>query len=66
MKAYGNFLRVSKIPKDFPFSKSTLYLWASTGRYPGLFKRIGKTLFIDTEVFEGLFLEKKTQEKEKQ
>lgn len=64
MKGYNKYLRVSKIPKDFPFSKSTLHMWASEGKFPGLFKKFGRNLFIDLEEFEKLFVDKTDRKSE--
>lgn len=47
------FVRVSKVEtiQGFPFKKSTLYKWHHCRKYPELFVRFGRSLFIDLEKF---------------
>ena len=37
-----------------PFSPSTLYHWHSRGRYPGLFVKIGRSVFLDLRKWQEL------------
>jgi len=51
----SNLVPVIEMGARFPlFSRQTLYNWASSGRFPGLFVKIAGKLFVDTEVLRRL------------
>jgi len=61
-----NICRISELPKkypDFPFSRSTLYKWKHTGRYPEIFIKISGTVLVDLDRFETLLEEKRVTPK---
>ena len=53
-------VRVSKsdiyYPEIIPFTKNTLYLWNHQNKYPYIFKKLGKSLFIDTDALQELIM----------
>lgn len=50
-----NILRVSKAnDRDLPFRTSTFYKWHHCNRYPHLFVKIGKSLFVDLDALDRL------------
>lgn len=49
----ANLKRVSQVkPDELPFRKSTLYKLRHLKRYPGLFIKVGSSLFVDLEQLE--------------
>jgi len=51
-----HLIRLSKITDEqFPLSRSTLYKYRHTGKYPRLFCKIGGAVFIDTREAEKIF-----------
>jgi hypothetical protein len=54
MNAKLNLLRVSRIsPADnLPFARQTFYKLHHTGRFPGIFIKLGGGLFIDLDALQ--------------
>ena len=53
-------VRVGRIDEStFPFRRSTMYRWASTGRFPEIFVRPegSQSLFLDMDAFEKYVVE---------
>jgi hypothetical protein len=48
-----NLLRIADINSTpgFPLKAQTLYKWAHIGKHPEIFVKIGKSRFIDLDVF---------------
>lgn len=44
-----NLIRVSKWQDSAIVAKATLYKWAHLRRYPGLFIKLGGSLFVDKD-----------------
>ena len=46
----SQFMSINKVPfSDLPYiiGKSTLYRWEQSGKYSGMFKRVGGRVLID-------------------
>lgn len=48
-----NLLRIAdvNVTPGFPLKAATLYKWSHVGKHPEIFVKIGKSLFIDLDVF---------------
>jgi len=40
---------------DLPFAKATFYKWHHLNRHPGLFVKVGRTVFIDLDEMDRIF-----------
>lgn len=41
--------------ENFPVKEATLRKWRHLDRYPGLFTNLGRKVFVDLDVLNGLF-----------
>jgi transposase-like protein len=52
-------VRIKEVAKEYQMSPSTLYRWHCYRKFPKLFAKVGKILFVDTTEFRRVAKESK-------
>ncbi len=56
-----HLVRIKDIATRYSMSRSTFYQWRHFGKYPQIFARIGRTLFVDEVELRKMAKQSKTK-----